>query len=123
MAIPFDCPGCMKHFELPETMAKRKLKCPECQFTFIVPGPARITEKAEPAQPTLGPGETRPVNPRRPPTTQAWFYTRDGKSKSEPVSFAHLQALAKAGQLLPTDMVLVPGMNKWLLARSIGGLF
>jgi hypothetical protein len=35
----------------------------------------------------------------------AWFYTRDGKSKSGPVSSAHLQVLAKSGQVRPPDMV------------------
>lgn len=52
-----------------------------------------------------------------------WFYTRDNKSKAGPVSSAQLQALAKSGQLKPTDMVWKEGMAKWMPASAIKGLF
>src|SRR5438105_9708654 len=52
-----------------------------------------------------------------------WFYTRDGKSKSGPFSSAQLQALARSGQLQPTDMLWKEGMARWLPAREIKGLF
>jgi len=42
-----------------------------------------------------------------------WFYTRDGKSKAGPVASAQLKALARSGQLLPTDMVWKEGMAQW----------
>ena len=42
-----------------------------------------------------------------------WLYTRDGKTKSGPVSSAQLKALVRSGQLLPTDMVRKAGMAQW----------
>src|ERR1043165_6328117 len=52
-----------------------------------------------------------------------WFYTRDGKSKVGPFSSAQFHALANAGELHPTDMVLKLGTSKWVLADQIEGLF
>ncbi len=37
MSISMECPSCMNAFSLPDTMAGRKSKCPECQFTVFVP--------------------------------------------------------------------------------------
>jgi hypothetical protein len=51
-----------------------------------------------------------------------WFYTRDHTSYG-PVSSAQLQALARSGQLSPTDVVWLPGMAKWTPASKIPGLF
>ncbi len=52
-----------------------------------------------------------------------WFYTQDGKTKAGPASPAQLQALAKSGQLRPTDLVWKAGMAEWMPARTIKGLF
>ena len=54
---------------------------------------------------------------------QEWFYTKDGKARLGPVSSAELQALAKSGQLLPTDKICKPGMNQWTAANAVKGLF
>jgi antitoxin component YwqK of YwqJK toxin-antitoxin module len=54
---------------------------------------------------------------------QEWYWTRDGKSRNGPVASAELQALAKSGQLLPTDMILKSGQAKWVPASKIKGLF
>ena len=52
-----------------------------------------------------------------------WFYTRDGKTKSGPVSSAQLKALVRSGRLLPTDVVWRPGMCRWIPASGVKGLF
>lgn len=54
---------------------------------------------------------------------QKWFYTRDGKTKNGPLSSSQFQALAKSGQLLPTDMVWREGLSKWTPASKVKGLF
>src|SRR5438445_128435 len=54
---------------------------------------------------------------------QEWFYTKDGKTRIGPISATYLQALARSGQLLPTDMVREASMAKWVRASQIRGLF
>lgn len=54
---------------------------------------------------------------------QDWFFTRDGKSKHGPYSAAHLQAYAKSGHILPTDMVLMEDTTKWVQASAVAWLF
>jgi hypothetical protein len=51
-----------------------------------------------------------------------WFYSRDGKNNSGPVTFDQLQALAGSGQLLPTDLVWKEGMPGWQPAGQLKGL-
>jgi len=51
-----------------------------------------------------------------------WHYTKNGK-KIGPVSAADLKALARAGELSPTDMVWKEGMAEWKPAKSLKGLF
>jgi hypothetical protein len=52
-----------------------------------------------------------------------WFYTKDGKNKSGPLTDAQIQALAKSGQIRPTDMLWKEGMAKWAPASTITGMF
>lgn len=51
-----------------------------------------------------------------------WYYSRN-KRKLGPVSSSELRQLATAGQLLPTDMVLKVGHDKWIPATAVKGLF
>ena len=37
MPISMECPSCMNSFSLPNELAGRKTKCPECQFVLYVP--------------------------------------------------------------------------------------
>jgi hypothetical protein len=56
--------------------------------------------------------------------SQMWFYSRDEtRTKSGPVSSAEIRALAKSGELQPTDKVWRKGMAQWVLASKIKGLF
>jgi len=51
-----------------------------------------------------------------------WYYTRDGKSRLGPFSFQQLAMMAKAGQLLPSDMVRHEGAPRWQAANQFPGL-
>lgn len=53
---------------------------------------------------------------------QEWHYTQNGQ-KAGPITSAQLQALAKSGQIKPTDMVWKEGMAAWTPASKIKGLF
>src|SRR5262249_14097277 len=56
MPIGFDCPGCMKHFEVPDSAAGSKCKCPQCQTVFRVPGSVAI----QPGLPVPAPSKPSP---------------------------------------------------------------
>jgi hypothetical protein len=51
-----------------------------------------------------------------------WYYTRQ-KKQCGPVSDADLRKLATKGELAPTDKVWKKGMEKWVAADTIKGLF
>ncbi|MEZ6139017.1 MAG: GYF domain-containing protein [Zavarzinella sp.] len=54
--------------------------------------------------------------------SQTWFYS-DGEDRFGPVSQAELQQLAEKGQLMRRDLVWQEGMEDWVEARTISGLF
>lgn len=51
-----------------------------------------------------------------------WRYAKSGQQHG-PVSAADLKALAKSGEILPTDMIWKEGMDEWKQAGSLKGLF
>ena len=51
-----------------------------------------------------------------------WYYARAGK-QAGPVSPEDLSTLAASGQLSPTDMVWKEGMQTWVPAERLTGLF
>ena len=51
-----------------------------------------------------------------------WHYQHDDQ-KFGPVLAADLKKLVEGGELLPTDLVWKEGMEKWVPARSVKGLF
>jgi Fe-S oxidoreductase len=51
-----------------------------------------------------------------------WYYARN-RQRVGPVSSAQRKALAAAGTLAPTDMVLRAGTQKWVHAAKVKGLF
>ena len=52
-----------------------------------------------------------------------WYYTNNGQQAPVPVSAAQLKQLATSNQLQPTDLVWQDGMENWMPASSIKGLF
>src|SRR5262249_44210248 len=52
----------------------------------------------------------------------AWYYAHN-RRKVGPGGFAELKQLATDGQLLPTDMLLEAGTQKWFPAAGVEGLF
>src|SRR4051794_2703415 len=55
--------------------------------------------------------------------TQQWYFSRDGKTKSGPVSAAQLKELARSGRLVPTDQLWREGLTQWMPATKVKGLF
>jgi len=51
-----------------------------------------------------------------------WFYAQE-KQRFGPVSAVELKALAEAGKLRPEDLVWREGMDDWVPARRVKGLF
>jgi uncharacterized protein (TIGR03067 family) len=51
-----------------------------------------------------------------------WYYSKNG-DKCGPVSSSELKALARAGKLLPTDLVWKEGISSWKPAGKVKGLF
>jgi hypothetical protein len=51
-----------------------------------------------------------------------WFVQRDGK-KFGPFSAEKAKQLAASGAILPTDLIQKQGMDKWVPARAVKGLF
>ncbi len=52
-----------------------------------------------------------------------WFYTVNGQQSPNSASDAQIKQMATSGQLLPTDMVWKDGMDNWVPAHTIKGLF
>jgi hypothetical protein len=53
---------------------------------------------------------------------QEWYYSQNGQKRG-PVSGADLKQLAASGKLQPTDLIWKQGMEKWVPARLVKGLF
>jgi hypothetical protein len=51
-----------------------------------------------------------------------WFLAKNGV-RIGPLSIHHLKQLIAAGQVLPSDMVLMPGEQQWVTAGSLSNLF
>ena len=51
-----------------------------------------------------------------------WYYAR-GENRSGPVTTGELRRLAAAGELVTTDLVWKEGMQKWVPANMLKGLF
>jgi len=54
--------------------------------------------------------------------SQEWYYEKSGKQVG-PISSSELKAKARAGELLPSDLIWREGMTDWKPARSAKGLF
>jgi antitoxin component YwqK of YwqJK toxin-antitoxin module len=54
---------------------------------------------------------------------QNWYYTKDGKKKTGPVSETQLKELVRSGAISANDMVRNDAMQKWIPAGQVKGLF
>lgn len=66
MPISMECPSCMYSFSLPDEMAGRKSKCPECQFGLFVPHGDTLVE----TPPTTAPQSSDPAPATPAPSIQ-----------------------------------------------------
>jgi hypothetical protein len=53
---------------------------------------------------------------------QEWYIAQNGQ-RVGPISEAELRQQATAGKVQPTDLIWKQGMEKWVPARSVKGLF
>lgn len=53
--------------------------------------------------------------------SQEWYYAR-GEQKRGPIALEQLRALARSGELAPTDLVWTEGMGDWQAASSVKDL-
>ena len=92
----------------PET-AGEQFVCPRCARKLAFSPP-----KYKPAAIHAGRG------PEEKPTR--WFLARN-KQRLGPYSSSQLKQLADAGNIIPADMILKEGRQKWVNAGSVRGLF
>ena len=85
--------------------------CPRCARALPTKANGRCPTCAE----TKTPPQTA-ANPNR------WYWSRNQK-KQGPVSTAQLQTMARTGQLLPTDLVMLESQGRWLKADTVPKLF
>lgn len=84
--------------------------------------PACFVAKA--GMPNWQPAEKVAELTAKPPTSSAdWYYTKDGKKRIGPVSFSDLQKLVGDGVIQSEDMIMKPGVNKWMPASAFPKLF
>jgi len=66
MAIPLQCPKCLKKFKVKDDYAGSRIKCPDCRQSIPVPGPAAVPQPPpiqppvsdrQPVEVTFGPAE------------------------------------------------------------------
>lgn len=53
---------------------------------------------------------------------QEWYYSQNGQ-KPGPITEDELKKSAATGKLKPTDLIWKEGMDNWVPARSVKGLF
>ncbi|MBP89399.1 MAG: hypothetical protein CMJ64_22255 [Planctomycetaceae bacterium] len=96
-----------------ETLIKGML-CPKCN------GDVRAADGFVP--PSNSNNTEAPASPTTTPSTQGWFYSRDGQYRG-PVTPAGLKQLAASNGLSPDDLVWREGMDDWVPAKRVQHLF
>lgn len=105
--ITWKCPKCGGEFLGPASLAGETEPCPKCGKEVTWPTPSA---KLPPA---------RPISPDHVPR---WIYLVNGVQKG-PVSDTQLRAMIEAGMLRPMDLLWREGLNDWIEAQTIPGLF
>src|SRR5207249_2694422 len=90
------CPHCRVLFHIDDATAGQQVSCRVCGHPIRIPGSS--------------------------PRPSLWYYTRDRKPFG-PVSFEQIKELARAGQLLPDELIWQEGMAQWAPARTVEGLY
>src|SRR5262249_24474969 len=94
LMIDFPCPHCSSPLSVNDDLAGQDVRCSRCGQAVTVPAPQA---------------------PR-------WYYRRDRKTSLGPVTLPQLQALAAAGTLAPTDVVVREGSTAWQPASEVVGV-
>jgi Fe-S oxidoreductase len=95
-------------------MADSWQACPHCSVVFATPDPSKPPSKC--------PACAKPLGHVSASGGPLWYYARNQQPVG-PISSAQLKALAQAKVLVPADMVLKVGTQKWVAARKVKGLF
>jgi hypothetical protein len=101
------CP-CGTLLSVTTEMAGSEFVCSRCARKLAFAPP-----QAKPAPKPAAVAEDKPTR---------WFLARD-KQRMGPYSSAQLKQFADAGNIVPADMILKEGRQKWVTAGSVKGLF
>jgi hypothetical protein len=101
------CP-CGSTLSVTAEMARAEFVCPRCA--------RKLAFSAPKSQPAPRPAAVTDDKPTR------WFLARN-KQRMGPYSSAQLKQFADAGNIVPADMILKEGRQKWVSAGSVKGLF
>jgi S1-C subfamily serine protease len=120
--ITFSCPPCNKLLQVTPEQSGKKVSCPGCGQRLRIPARSALN------QTVLGNLHAEGVAPalRRPasniPANALWHYVHGGRQQG-PVLLRLLQELARAGHLLPADLVWTPALGKWTAAQTVAEIF
>src|SRR5262245_4204552 len=92
--IDLACPHCSSPLSVNDGLAGQNVPCPHCGRAVPVPAPQ----------------------------AQRWYHSRDGKTSHGPVTLPQLQAMASAGTLAPTDVVVREGSTAWQPVTEVVGV-
>jgi len=81
----------------------KKVRCSSCGAVVTIPNPVNPRENLQ--------------------QKEEWFISRDRKSNLGPYSWEKLRELATHGEISPTDMVWKSGMENWVVASEVQGIF
>jgi len=81
----------------------KKVRCSSCGAVLTIPNPVNARENLQ--------------------QKEEWFISRDRKSNLGPYSWEKLRELATHGEISPTDMVWKSGMENWVVASEVQGIF
>lgn len=111
--IRFSCPQCKLVLQATEQKVGSITACPKCAKRMKVPeGPAKA--KIEDPNRTTQHG----FSVEQAVAGGDWFYVKD-KKKVGPVAMDDIKQLVAAGQLMPSDVIIKTGMQKWLPIHGV----
>lgn len=119
--IQFSCPNCNAAIEVSDKAAGSKGKCHSCKQTIRVPKLATSVDlPVVQTKPPPAPVSTQSELGH--PPSQQWHVSKAGEQFG-PFTFSHLKNLAESGQLARKDLLWKEGLEEWVEASSVKGLF
>jgi ribosomal protein S27E len=119
------CPHCTHRLSASDELAGQQARCGKCGTTFVISASQPAEVHFESIDPLSAPAvavQRSSGEVSNPNVTAGWHYVRDGQSIG-PLSAIQLRQMAISGQLQPQDLVWKQGMEDWVAAGKIAGLF